>query len=41
LNEEEREWLGANGIESDPLGWLEWKNPFPHSSDAARELLKN
>jgi hypothetical protein len=40
LNEDEREWLDSNGIESEPFDWQEWTNQFSHTSIAARELIR-
>ncbi len=40
LNEDERDWLENNGIESEPLDWQEWTNQFSHTSIAARELIR-
>jgi hypothetical protein len=40
LNEDEREWLDSNGVESEPFDWQEWANQFSHTSIAARELIR-
>ena len=40
LNEEEREWLDDNLIQTDPFDWSEWMNKFGDNSHAAREVIR-
>ena len=40
LNEDERDWLDDNSIQSEPFDWSDWINLFHDSSHAAREIIR-
>ena len=40
LNEDEIAWLEDNGLEAEPLDWDDWRNQYPSTALAAKELLR-